>query len=125
MEEVKHEEDELNEDKHSFLRQYKKLKTEHEMLRVENDGHSKNTHLLNKLHEDGVIDAKGQPLSLRKKDTHQQWWTRNEDKEEFHVMVPKEETEWVKEVITGGRVHTVIWKMPIGSLYALSVILRL
>ena len=44
MEEVKHEDDELNEDKHSFLRPYKKLKTEHEMLRVENDGHSKNTH---------------------------------------------------------------------------------
>ena len=39
MEEVKHEEDELNEDKHSFLRQYKKLKTEHEMLKVENEGH--------------------------------------------------------------------------------------
>ena len=68
MEEVKHEEDELNEDKHSFLRQYKKLKNEHEMLKIENDGHSKNTHLLNKLHEDGIIDAKGKPLSVRKGD---------------------------------------------------------
>ena len=35
MEEVKQEEDELNDDKHSFLRQYKKLKNEHEMLKVE------------------------------------------------------------------------------------------
>ena len=68
MEEVKHEEDELNEDKHSFLRQYKKLKNEHEMLKVENDGHSKNSHLLNKLHEDGIIDAKGKPITLRKGD---------------------------------------------------------
>ena len=68
MEEVKHEEDKLNDDKHSFLRQYKKLKTEHEMLKVENDAHSNNTHLINKLHEQGLIDAKGQPLTLRKKD---------------------------------------------------------
>ena len=59
MEEVKQEEDELNDDKHSFLRQYKKLKNEHEMLKVENDAHSKNSHLLNNLHEQGLIDAKG------------------------------------------------------------------
>ena len=72
MEEVKQEEDELNDDKHSFLRQYKKLKNEHEMLKVENDGHSKNSYLLNKLHEDGIIDAKGKPLVPKKGDPHHQ-----------------------------------------------------
>ena len=72
MEEVKHEEDQLNDDKHSFLRQFKKLKNDHEILKIENDGHSKNTDLLNKLHEDGFIDAKVKPLTLRKGDSHHQ-----------------------------------------------------
>ena len=39
MEEVKHEEDELNEDKQEFLKQYKKLKLDHDNLKVELDGH--------------------------------------------------------------------------------------
>ena len=37
--EVKHEEDELNEDKQEFLKQYKKLKLEHSNLKGELDGH--------------------------------------------------------------------------------------
>ena len=39
MEEVKHEEDELNEDKQEFLKQYKKLKLEHSNMKGELDGH--------------------------------------------------------------------------------------
>ena len=39
MEEVKHEENELNEDKQEFLKQYKKLKLDHDNLKVELDGH--------------------------------------------------------------------------------------
>ena len=59
MEEVKHEEDALNDDKHFFLQQFKKLKQDHETLKGELDGHSKNTQILGKLHEQGVIDDKG------------------------------------------------------------------
>lgn len=59
MEEVKHEEDALNDDKHSFLQQFKKLKQDHETLKGELDGHSKNTQILGKLHEQGIIDEKG------------------------------------------------------------------
>ena len=40
MEEVKHEEDALNDDNHSFLQQFKKLKQDHETLKGELDGHS-------------------------------------------------------------------------------------
>ena len=62
----------MNDDKLSFLRQYKKLKNDHEILKLENDGHSKNTDLLNKLHEDGIIDAKGKPPVPKKGDPHHQ-----------------------------------------------------
>ena len=51
--------------------------------------------------------------------------TKNEIQYADQTNKHDRETEWVKEVMTGGRVHSVFWKMPIDSLYALSVILRL
>ena len=50
MEEVKHEEDQLNADKHTFLQQHKKLKQEHELVQMELEGHRRNAETLNRLH---------------------------------------------------------------------------
>ena len=48
MEEVKHEETQLNADKHTFLQQHKKLKQEqeHELVQRELEGHRKNADTL-------------------------------------------------------------------------------
>lgn len=69
MEEVKHEEDQLNADRHTFLKQHKKLKQEHELAHRELEGHRKNEETLNKLHAQGIIDAAGNPLIPKKRET--------------------------------------------------------
>ena len=66
MEEVKHEEDQLNADKHLFLKQHKKLKQEHELLHQQLQGHKKNEETLNRLHAQGVIDEIGNPVGTKK-----------------------------------------------------------
>ena len=68
MEEVKHEEDLLNADRHSFLKQHKKLRQEHELLCREMDGHRKNEETLNRLHAQGVIDERGNALITKKRE---------------------------------------------------------
>ncbi len=68
MEEVKHEEEALNADKHNFLRQHKKMKQEHELAQRELDGHRKNADTLNRLHAQGLIDKQGNPLNPKKRE---------------------------------------------------------
>ena len=66
MEEVKYEEELLNEDKQAFLKLHKKLKQDQELLKHELDAHRKNEEHLNRLHAQGVIDAKGNPVLANK-----------------------------------------------------------
>ena len=68
MEEVKHEETQLNADKHTFLQQHKKLKQEHELVKRELEGHRKNADTLNRLHAQGIIDKQGQPMNSKKRE---------------------------------------------------------
>ena len=68
MEEVKHEEDLLNTDRHEFLKQHKKLRQEHELLSREMDGHRKNEETLNRLHAQGLIDERGNPVNPKKRE---------------------------------------------------------
>ena len=71
MEEVKHEEEQLNADKHTFLQQHKKLKQEHELVQMELEGHRRNAETLNRLHAQGVIDREGKPLNSKKRELQQ------------------------------------------------------
>jgi len=66
MEEVKHEEQLLNADRHSFLKQHKKLKQEQELAQLELEGHRRNTEKLNRLFAEGVIDERGVPIAGKK-----------------------------------------------------------
>jgi len=68
MEEVKNEEDLLNADRHAFLKQHKKLRQEHELLSREIDGHRKNEETLNRLHAQGLIDERGNPVNPKKRE---------------------------------------------------------
>jgi cell division septum initiation protein DivIVA len=68
MEEVKNEEDLLNADRHAFLKQHKKLRQEHELLSREMDGHRKNEETLNRLHAQGLIDERGNPVNPKKRE---------------------------------------------------------
>jgi hypothetical protein len=67
MEEVKFEEGQLNADRHAFLREHKKLKTEHELAQRELLDHKRNTEALQRLHAQGVIDDRGQPIASKKR----------------------------------------------------------
>ena len=68
MEEVKHEETQLNADKHTFLQQHKKLKQEHELVQRELETHRKNADTLNRLHAQGIIDKQGHPMNSKKRE---------------------------------------------------------
>lgn len=62
LEEVKEEESKLNENKHEFLHQHKRLREANQHLQDEVQRHRKNEILLNNLYEQGVIDDAGQPV---------------------------------------------------------------
>lgn len=62
MEEVKLEESALNADKHTFLKEVKKLKTDHEKLSTKHINTEVNQNILNKLFESKIIDRQGNPL---------------------------------------------------------------
>jgi prefoldin subunit 5 len=64
--EVKYEEDQLSADKQMFLKQHKKLKQEHELLNQQIQAHKKNEETLNRLHAQGVIDERGNPVGGKK-----------------------------------------------------------
>jgi prefoldin subunit 5 len=66
MEEVKYEEDQLNADKQMFLKQHKKLQQEDELLNQQIQAHKKNEETLNRLHAQGVIDERGNPVGAKK-----------------------------------------------------------
>ncbi|NBO65567.1 MAG: hypothetical protein EBU88_12135 [Acidobacteria bacterium] len=72
MEEVKYEEDQLNADKQMFLKQHKKLKQEHELLNQQIQAHKKNEETLNRLHAQGVIDERGNPVGAKKHESMKQ-----------------------------------------------------
>ncbi len=72
MEEVKYEEDQLNADKQMFLKQHKKLKQEHELLNQQIQAHKKNEETLNRLHAQGVIDERGNPVGAKKHESMRQ-----------------------------------------------------
>ena len=59
MEEVKHEEDLLNDNKQEFLRQFKYLKDNHGEMQIDVNKARDNAGVLNKLHHQGIIDAHG------------------------------------------------------------------
>jgi hypothetical protein len=67
MEEVKHEEDLLNDNKQEFLRQFKYFNSNHNDIGIDVNKAKDHVGILNKLHHQGVIDAHGNAAPPKQK----------------------------------------------------------
>ena len=67
MEEVKHEETALKQDKQAFLQEFKRLKTNGEHPSVDETEARQNAAVLNNLSRQGIIDDNGNPTQQSKR----------------------------------------------------------